>query len=76
MAPSVQELGLDRLTLEDRLVLAEAIWESVTHEISTTEVPAPQLDELQRRLDDSIVRPEAVVPWEHVKARALARARM
>ena len=31
--------------------------------------------ELERRLADSIARPEAVTPWEVVKARALARAR-
>ena len=31
--------------------------------------------ELECRLADSIARPEAVTPWEVVKARALARAR-
>jgi putative addiction module component (TIGR02574 family) len=34
-----------------------------------------QRRELERRLADSIARPEAVIPWEEVKARALARAR-
>ena len=76
MAPSVQELGLDRLTIEDRLVVAEAIWVSVSSEISAAEVPPAQLEELQRRLADSLARPEAVVPWEQVKARALATARI
>ena len=31
--------------------------------------------ELERRLADSIARPEAVTPWESIKARAMARAR-
>ena len=35
----------------------------------------PQRKELERRLADSIARPDAVTPWEEVKARALARAR-
>jgi putative addiction module component (TIGR02574 family) len=32
-----------------------------------------QMDELDRRLADSLAHPEAVTPWEVVKARALAR---
>lgn len=75
MAPSVQELGLDRLSPEDRLTLAEAIWESVVRDTAAAPLPAAQRAELERRLADSIARPEAVTPWELVKARALARAR-
>jgi putative addiction module component (TIGR02574 family) len=75
MPISVQELGLDQMSIEDRLVVAEAIWDSVTSEIASSQIPDSQLEELQRRLSDSIARPEAVVPWEHVKAKALARAR-
>ena len=75
MAPTLQELGLDQLPAEDRLAVAEAIWESVAREIESAPLPAAQKAELERRLADSIARPEAVVPWEEVKARALARAR-
>lgn len=75
MAPTIQELGIDRLSLEDRVSVAEAIWDNVTSELETTTVPPAQLAELERRLADSIARPDAVTPWEVVKARALARAR-
>ncbi len=75
MAPNLQELGLDQLTPEDRLAVAEALWESVARDIAAASVPPSQLAELERRLADSVARPEAVVPWEEVKARALARAR-
>ncbi len=75
MVPSLQELGLDRLAPEDRLAVAEAIWESVTRDVEAAPLPPAQRAELERRLADSIARPEAVVPWEEVKARALARAR-
>ena len=34
-----------------------------------------QRRELERRLADSLARPDAVTPWEEIKARALARAR-
>jgi putative addiction module component (TIGR02574 family) len=75
MAPTLQELGIDRLSAEDRLTLAEAIWESVAREIEQAPLPEAQRQELERRLADSIARPDAVTPWEVVKARALARAR-
>jgi len=75
MVPTLQELGLDRMSLEDRLTVAEAIWESVVHEVEANPLPTAQRTELERRLADSIARPEAVTPWEEIKARALARAR-
>ena len=75
MAPTLQELGVDRLSTDDRLALAEAIWESVVREIEQQPVTEAQRLELERRLADSIARPEAVISWEVIKARALARAR-
>jgi putative addiction module component (TIGR02574 family) len=75
MTPTLQELGLDQLSAEDRLAVAEAIWDSVAREIEAAQVPPAQLAELERRLADSIARPDAVTPWEVIKVRALARAR-
>lgn len=75
MVPTLQELGLDRLSPEDRLAVAQAIWESVALEASTAPLSPAQKAELERRLADSIARPDAVTPWEVIKARALARAR-
>lgn len=75
MPPTLQELGLDRLSPEDRLAVAEALWESIAQEAEAAPLSEAQRAELERRLADSIARPEAVTPWEVVKARALARAR-
>jgi len=75
MAPTLQELGLDRLSPEERLAIAEALWDSVAREMEAAPLPAAQRTELERRLADSIARPAAVTPWEVVKAQALARAR-
>jgi putative addiction module component (TIGR02574 family) len=75
MSPTLQELGIDRLSTEDRLALAEAIWESVASEAEQTPLSEGQQKELERRLADSIARPDAVTPWEEIKAKALARAR-
>jgi putative addiction module component (TIGR02574 family) len=75
MVPTLQELGLDRLSIEERLAVAEAIWEDVCREGEASPITEAQRVELERRLADSIARPEAITPWEVVKARALARAR-
>jgi len=75
MRPSLQELGIDCLSTDDRLALAEAIWDSVAEEVEHAPITESQRRELERRLADSIARPEAVTPWEVVKARAMARAR-
>ena len=75
MPPTLQELGIERLSTDDRLALAEAIWESVVQEFEQSQLAEGQRKELERRLADSIARPDAVTPWETVKARALSRAR-
>ena len=76
MVPTIQELGLDRLSPEDRLAVAEAIWESVARDVEAAPLPAAQRAELERRLTDSVAHLDAVTPWEVVKARAMARATM
>lgn len=75
MPPTLEELGIDRLNADDRLALAEAIWDNVAQEIEQTPLTNVQREELQCRLADSMARPNAVIPWEEVKARAMARAR-
>ncbi|MCZ2340362.1 MAG: addiction module protein [Bacteroidales bacterium] len=75
MAPSLAELGLDRISVEDRLAVAEAIWESVIREAEVAPLTPAQQAELERRLADSIARPDAVTPWNEVKARLLTKIR-
>ncbi len=75
MSPTLHDLGLDRLSVEERIALAEALWDSVARDVEQAPLTPAQRQELERRLADSIARPDAVTPWEEVKARALARAR-
>jgi putative addiction module component (TIGR02574 family) len=74
MPQTIHDMGIDRLSVEDRLALAQEIWDSVAQELERETLTAAQRQELERRLADSIARPDAVTPWEVVKARALARA--
>lgn len=70
--PTFQELGIDRLSVSERIALVQEILDSIA-----AEQPRPLSDaqrrELDRRLADSIANPDDGVPWEQVKAAALAR---
>ena len=46
MSTTLQELGIDRLSAEDRLALAEAIWESVAEEMERAPLSEGQRQEL------------------------------
>ncbi len=72
---SPHDLGLDRLSIEERIQVAEAIWDSVVREVEAAPLPEWQRAELERRLADSAANPDAVRPWASVEAEALARAK-
>ena len=61
------------LSVEERLQLVEAIWESIAAESGQPELTPAQRDELDRRLASHAASPEEVVPWEEVKDQALQR---
>jgi putative addiction module component (TIGR02574 family) len=63
------------LSIDERLQLIEALWESIAVERGQPELTDAQKAELDRRLEAHAVNPENVVPWEQVKADALNRAR-
>ena len=57
----------------DRIALATAIWDSIAADLHPPLLTEAQRLELERRLADHAANPEDVVPWEQVKAEALAR---
>ena len=75
MPPTMQELGIDRLSVDDRITLAEAIWDSVAEEVEHSPLTDAQKQELERRIAELDANPDAGVPWEVVRDRALVRLR-
>jgi putative addiction module component (TIGR02574 family) len=75
MPPTLQALGIDRLSVDDRIALAQAIWESISAQPHPSLLTEAQRQELQRRIEDHEANPDDVVPWEQVKAEVLARFR-
>jgi putative addiction module component (TIGR02574 family) len=73
MTSTLQSLGIDRMTVEDRIALATAIWDSIPIESHPPLLTVSQKLELERRLADLAANPDQGVPWEQIKAEALAR---
>jgi putative addiction module component (TIGR02574 family) len=71
--PTLQALGIDRLSVQERIALAVAIWDSIPVRSHPPLLTESQRNELQRRLEDHEKNPDDVVPWEQIKAEALAR---
>lgn len=73
MAATLQSLGIDRLTADEQLALAQEIWD---HLVATGHRPPlgeARLQELRRRVAEDDTNPDAAIPWEQVKAQALGR---
>ena len=70
---SIKALGIDRLNLEDKLALVDAIWESICADKTPFTLTAAQRAELDRRIADDDAYPDDTVPWEEVKASLRAR---
>lgn len=73
MTSTMRTLGIDRLSVEERLTLVHEIWDSIATEPRHTPLSAEQRDELERRVAEHEQSPQEVVPWGDVKAEALKR---
>ncbi len=73
MSQSLQSLGIDRMTVGERIALAQEILDSVAAEQPREPLSEAKRRELDRRLADEAANPEDGVPWEEVEAAALAR---
>jgi putative addiction module component (TIGR02574 family) len=72
MTPTLESLGIDRLSVAERILLVQQIWDSVAADVERVPLTEAQRQELERRADDD-ANPDDGVPWEQVKAEALAR---
>jgi putative addiction module component (TIGR02574 family) len=75
MSPTLKQLGIDRLTIEQRVALAQEILDSVFAERPPAPLTEGKRQELQWRLADHATDPGSVIPWEQIEAEASARFR-
>ena len=73
MAATVKDLGIDRMSVDDRLDLMNQIWDSLPADSDRSYLNEAQRRELERRLAEHEANPNDVIPWEQVKTEALTR---
>lgn len=67
MRGSLKSLGIDRLSVEERLALVEELWDSIAEDRAAVPLTGAQRAELDRRLAEHEAHPDDVVSWEEVK---------
>jgi putative addiction module component (TIGR02574 family) len=68
MPNDLAALGLDKLSVQERLDLIETLWDSLPDEVEMQEVPAWHLVELAKRRGEANANPGAGKPWRDVLA--------
>ena len=68
MPVTLESLGIDQLSVPERLTLIEQIWDSLPEEVLSSEVPEWHLAELTRRRAEADARPGTGRPWREVLA--------
>ncbi len=58
-----------KLSIPERIDLAEAIWDTVAPDLGAVPLPESHRAELERRLVDLDENPDVGSPWEEVRAR-------
>ena len=73
MHRSIHDLGIDRLSVAERIALVQAIWDSVADAVQQMPPSSDELEELDRRLADDEQNPDDVVDWQTVRSAAASR---
>jgi putative addiction module component (TIGR02574 family) len=69
MSPTLRALGIDQLSVAQRMLLVEEIWDSIADEEKEIPLTETQKLDLQRRIAAYEANPKAGSTWEEVKAR-------
>ena len=69
MQSHFKSLGLDQLSVAQRILLVQELWDSIALENGEIEMPQWHKDELDRRIDALESGTFSGSPWEDVKAR-------
>jgi putative addiction module component (TIGR02574 family) len=69
MSPTLKALGIDQMSVAQRVLLVEEIWDSIADEPDEIPLTEAQRQDLQRRVAAYEADPKAGSTWEEVKAR-------
>jgi putative addiction module component (TIGR02574 family) len=63
---------INQLTVDERLLLVQELWDGIAADQESLAVTVAQKEELDRRLDDYDASPEEGSSWDEVKQRVVA----
>ncbi len=69
MAIRIDSLGIDRLSVRDRLDLIEQIWDSLPEQVELRDIPDWHVAELAARRGSAAEAPGVGKPWREVLER-------
>jgi putative addiction module component (TIGR02574 family) len=69
MSPTLKALGIDQLSVAQRILLVEEIWDSIAAEPEQIPLTEAQKQDLQGRIAAYEANPKAGSSWEEVKVR-------
>jgi putative addiction module component (TIGR02574 family) len=69
VAPTLKTLGIDRLSVAEKLELIERIWDSLPPNLYPEELPGWHLTELKKRLAPAESHPGEGTPWREALSR-------
>lgn len=72
MSLTLTSLGIDKLSVAQRILLVEEIWDSIAAEQEQPPLSDAQKQDLERRLAAHDANPQAGSSWPEVKARHLS----
>ena len=73
MGQALHTLGIDSMSIQDRIALVQDIWDSVAIEAGLLPPSAAEKTELDRRLDEDDATPDSTISWETIKTEAAKR---
>ena len=67
MASTMKALGIDRLSVAERITLVQEIWDSIVAEDAAPGLTETQRQELDRRIARLDADPGNVLTWDEIK---------
>jgi putative addiction module component (TIGR02574 family) len=71
---TLESLGIDRMSIKDRIELIDLIWESIPDTFNAEDLTEQHIDLLTERLAEAEANPGVGTPWREVTASLRAKA--
>ena len=71
MTSLLKSLGIDRLTVDERIQLVQDLWDDIASSVELGGIPQSHKDLLEQRIAAHELDPQAGSTWEEVQARLL-----